>query len=162
MRGMAAVIDDIHRSIEGESWHGPSIREALAGVNASDAAAHPIAGAHSIWELLLHATAWMRACNLRVRGQVTELSGEADWPPVRHPSEGAWHAAFEDLRSAESEMTATLRALRDEDLDGPVPNRPYQRSHLLHGLAQHNAYHAGQMSLLKRALEAQLKGAEKR
>ena len=162
MRGIAGVIDDIQRSIEGESWQGPSIREILEGVGAADAAAHPIAGGHSIWELLLHVTAWVRACNSRVRGNVTELSGETDWPPVKDAGESAWEAAFEDLRRSAAELTATLRALRDDDLDGPVPNRPYDRAHLLHGLAQHNAYHAGQMSLLKRALEQSRKGAAQR
>jgi hypothetical protein len=47
----------------------------------------------------------------------------------------------------------TLGTLGDAGLDGPVPNRDYDRTHLLHGLVQHHAYHAGQMSLLKRALQ---------
>lgn len=158
MRGIAGIIDQLHRSIEGDSWQGPSIREIIEDVSAVGAAAHPIAGGHSIWELLLHVTAWMRACESRVRGNVTELSGEADWPPVRDAGEGAWKSAFEDLRRAEAELAATMRKLRDEDLAGPVPNRDYDRWHLLHGLAQHNAYHAGQMSLLKRALESARKG----
>ena len=55
----------------------------------------------------------------------------------------------------ESELIATLRTLSDADLNGPVPNRDYDRAHLLHGLAQHHAYHAGQMSLLKRASQRQ-------
>ncbi|MGH9523318.1 MAG: DinB family protein [Terriglobales bacterium] len=160
MRGMAGVIDDIQRSIEGESWQGPSIREILEGIGARDAAAHPIADAHSIWGLLLHVTAWIHACDSRVRGNITELAGESDWPPVHDTSESAWKAAFEDLRRAEAELTATLGKLRDDDLDGPVPNRPYDRAHLLHGLAQHNAYHAGQMSLLKRALKNSKGGAQ--
>ena len=152
MTKIDGIIDDLQRSLEGDAWQGPSIREILDGVTAAQAAAHPVAGAHSIWELVHHATAWVRAVHARVLGNVTELDGEADWPPVRDASERAWSGALEDLRRSQSELLATLGTLTDADLDGPVPNRDYDRAHLLSGLTQHHAYHAGQMSLLKRAL----------
>jgi hypothetical protein len=44
--------DQLERALEGEAWHGPSVLEILEGVSAHQAAAHPIAGPHSIWELL--------------------------------------------------------------------------------------------------------------
>lgn len=154
MRGMGGIIDQLQRSLEGDSWQGASIREILEGVTAREAAAHPVPGGHSMWELVYHVTAWVRAVHSRVLGNVSELEGEADWPPVRRTGEDAWTAAFEDLRRSQSELIATLEALSDVDLDAPVPNRDYDRAHLLHGLAQHHAYHAGQMSLLKRALLA--------
>jgi hypothetical protein len=40
--------------MEGEAWQGPSVLEALEGVSAKQAATHPIAGAYSIRELVLH------------------------------------------------------------------------------------------------------------
>jgi hypothetical protein len=46
--------DQLKRALEGEAWHGPSVLESLAGISAAQAAIHPIAGAHSIWELVLH------------------------------------------------------------------------------------------------------------
>jgi len=46
--------EQLERALEGEAWHGPSLLEVLEGVSAHQAAAHPIAGAHSIWELVLH------------------------------------------------------------------------------------------------------------
>jgi uncharacterized damage-inducible protein DinB len=157
MRGMEGIIDQLHRSLEGDSWQGASIREILEGVNAGEAAAHPAPGGHSIWELVYHVTAWVRAVHSRVLGKISELEGEADWPPVRDTSENAWKDAFEDLRRSQSELIATLKTLSDGDLNAPVPNRDYDRAHLLHGLAQHHAYHAGQMSLLKRALQHKAK-----
>jgi hypothetical protein len=149
---MEGIVDQLHRSLEGDSWQGPSIREILEGVTVTEAAAHPVPAAHSIWELVYHVTAWVRAVHSRVLGRVSELEGEADWPPVRDISEDAWAAALEDLRRSQSELIATLGTLTDVHLSAPVPNRDYDRAHLLHGLTQHHAYHAGQMSLLKRAL----------
>jgi uncharacterized damage-inducible protein DinB len=154
---MEGIIDQLHRSLEGDSWQGSSIREILEGVTAREAAARPVPSGHSIWELVYHVTAWVRAVHSRVLGNVTELEGDADWPPVGDTSEHAWTTAFEDLRRAQSELLALLRTLSDADLSAPVPNRNYDRAHLLHGLAQHHAYHAGQMSLLKRALEQRAK-----
>ena len=55
--GVEILADQISRAFRGESWHGPSVREVLAGVSAADAAAHPIAGAHSIWKIVLYLTA---------------------------------------------------------------------------------------------------------
>ena len=46
--------EQLRRALEGEAWHGPSVLESLAGLSAAQAASHPIAGAHSIWELVLH------------------------------------------------------------------------------------------------------------
>jgi uncharacterized damage-inducible protein DinB len=152
MRGIEGIIDQLGRSLDGDSWQGPSIREILEDVRAAEAAAHPVAGAHSIWEMVHHVTAWIRAVRARTLGTITELEGEADWPPVGDTSDVAWATAVADLRRAQAELVATLETLSDADLDGPVPNRDYDRAHLLHGLAQHHAYHAGQMSLLKRAL----------
>ena len=81
---MEIIADQISRAFRGESWHGPSVREVLAGVSAEDAAAHPIAGAHSIWEIVLHLTGWIhsgssagswRACAALAGGRVASSAG---------------------------------------------------------------------------------------
>lgn len=51
MDELGRLADQIRRAFEGESWHGPAVLEVLAGVSAEDAAAHPVAEAHSIWEV---------------------------------------------------------------------------------------------------------------
>jgi hypothetical protein len=145
------IIDELSRALERDPWHGPAIDDVLEGVDAAEAAAHPIAGAHSIWELVHHLTAWVRAVHMRVKGSVCELEGETDWPPVREPAEGSWTAAVDDLRRAQAELITTLRKLRDADLNATTPNRDYDLEHLLRGLTQHHAYHTGQMVIIKNA-----------
>ena len=46
--------EQLRRVFEGEAWHGPAVLEVLAGVSVEAAAAHPIPGSHSIWEIVLH------------------------------------------------------------------------------------------------------------
>ena len=52
------LADQIRRAFEGNAWHGDSILELLAGVNASNGSRTADQDAHSIWELLLHIAAW--------------------------------------------------------------------------------------------------------
>jgi len=153
------IAEQLRRALDANPWHGPSILQILEGVTAEEAAAHPIAGTHSIWELLHHVTAWTRAVNTRVQGNALELEGDANFPPVGEVSETAWRSAIADLRNAHEQLDRTINALTDSDLTAPIPNRPYNRAFILHGLPQHHAYHGGQMALLKRAMQSQGKGA---
>src|SRR5512146_545881 len=98
MREIDRISEQLRRAAEGEAWHGPSVLENLQGVNATVAAARPIAGAHTLWEVLLHITAWNRAVGRRLTGQAVELTGDGDFPPVTDTSESAWQAAVQDFR----------------------------------------------------------------
>jgi uncharacterized damage-inducible protein DinB len=146
------IIDQLRRSIQGEAWHGPSVEEVVRGMDASTAAAHPVQGVHSIWEVLNHVSAWIEAVNVRLTGGAIELEGERDWPPVAATADDKeWNAARDTLAKRLRRLIETLETLNDEDLDAAVPDRDHNRAHMLAGLIQHNAYHAGQMALLKRA-----------
>ena len=149
--GIARISDQLRRAIDGEAWHGPSVMEILKGVNASTAAAHPIPGAHSIWELLHHITAWTRAIRLRINGQAVELSGDTDFPPVTDNSEAAWQTAILSFRDVQTELLTKLKSVSNEQLGAMVPGRDYTYLFMFDGLVQHHLYHAGQMALLKKA-----------
>jgi uncharacterized damage-inducible protein DinB len=141
------LASQLRRSYEGPAWHGPSLRELLNGVTAEQAAAKPVSGAHSIWELLLHVTAWERQTIAVVGGKThVTLAGEQDWPPVS----GTWQAALDDLESASRDLVTAIRAMPDEKLNEPVPGGEFNFYFLLHGVVQHNLYHAGQIALLKK------------
>ena len=145
------IIDELTRALEHDPWYGPSIQEVIGDLSAADADAHAVNGAHSVWELVHHVAAWTRAIHARVQGDICELQGEADWPPVRETSDAAWATARDDLRRAQSELIATLRTFDDSKLTAITPNRDYDLEHLLDGLIQHHAYHTGQMVLVKNA-----------
>ena len=143
MREVERIADELRRAFYGPAWHGPSLREALAGISASAAAAHPIAGAHSIWELVSHLHAWIVEVGLTARGKTYEsLRGEKDWPAVT----GRWEDLMADLDRAERALEEAVLALPEEKL-GFGEHSLYL---ILHGIAQHHAYHAGQIALLKK------------
>jgi uncharacterized damage-inducible protein DinB len=150
------IADQFKRAFDGEAWHGPSVLALLEGVTAEQAAAHPIAGAHSIWELTLHIGAWESACLRRLQGDPAQLSDEEDWPSVGDPSEDAWTAAKNELRVGHQALLDELSGLDDSRLDEPIiEDAPTSFSSVyvtLHGGVQHNLYHAGQIALLRKAL----------
>ncbi len=146
------LASQLRRSYEGPAWHGPALRELLEGVAAEHAAAKPVPGAHSVWELVHHIEAWERQALTTLQGQTYEsMTGDADWPPVRETTAEAWKAALERLQSTTSKLVETIRLLDDAKLDEMVAGKDFKFYVLLNGVVHHNLYHAGQIALLKKA-----------
>ena len=57
---IARIVDQLQREHSGDPWHGSPMMTILDGIDATRAARKPIAGGHSIWELVLHVTGWKR------------------------------------------------------------------------------------------------------
>ena len=149
------IADQLRRAFSGEAWHGDSVLEILDGITAAQAAARPIKHAHTIWELVLHITAWDNAVRRRLGGEEVELSDEQNFPSVMDASEGAWRRAVEQAKRVHSELVEAVAALPDERLADKVPGKKgepdwYNLYYMLHGVAQHELYHAGQIALLKK------------
>ena len=45
------LADEVRSALTGPAWHGPSLEENLAGLTPEQAAARPVRGAHSIWQI---------------------------------------------------------------------------------------------------------------
>jgi len=150
------IRDQFRRAFEGEAWHGPSVLALLDGVTAQQAAAHPIQGAHSIWELTLHIAAWERACKRRLEGDPAQLTDEEDWEPIDDTSEAAWEQTKQQLIDNHRELMQAIARLDESRLNEPIikdPNIPFSSVYVtLHGGVQHDLYHAGQIAIVKKAL----------
>ncbi|MFQ5778530.1 MAG: DinB family protein [Terriglobia bacterium] len=145
--------DQLHRAFEGEAWHGPSVREVLAGVTAAQAAKRPLPNAHTIWELVHHIAAWEAIVRRRLSGElIVEVSDQQDWPPVRDTSEAGWRKALDDLNRGHLELRQAVAGLTDERLGEKVPGKDHTIYGTVQGAIQHDLYHAGQIALLKKAL----------
>ena len=145
--------DQLRCSFEGEAWHGPAVLEVLEGVDADQAAARPIAGAHSIWELALHLAGTYRLVLRRLGGDGAQLLPQDDWPPLPVVTPENWSDTVEVLRQLNLDLRRAVRAFAPERLDAPlVAESPYTAYTQFIGVTQHDLYHAGQIALLKRAL----------
>ena len=138
----------------GEAWHGPAVETLLADLDAARAAARPVPGAHSIWELVQHMTVWLETIRRRLEeNRAIELTPEEDWAAVRDTSEKAWQGLLERHRRAAEELRRLMAGLDDARLEQGVVGKEYNAYIMLHGIVQHELYHTGQIALLKKALE---------
>lgn len=138
-------------AFEGGAWHGPGVLETLEGVTAKQAAAHPVGGAHSIWELVLHIAAWEGACRRRLAGDRAELSTTEDWPPVSDTTEAAWALTKAALIEGHGKLRESIAFLAEARLDAPILQNMPSVYVTIHGVIQHDLYHAGQIAILKKA-----------
>jgi uncharacterized damage-inducible protein DinB len=159
MKETARIADELRRAHKSDAWHGASVSEVLEHVSASEAAARPIAGAHTIWELVLHVTAWREEARHRLERGWHAEPDRGDWPPVTDTSEQAWQAALADLAAATEALVAAVERFPEERLDerigrdrDPAAGTGLSFATTLHGVAQHDAYHAGQIVIVKKAL----------
>jgi len=150
-REISRLLDQLERAYDGEAWHGMPVRELLDGVTFRTAAARPIAGGHTIWELVAHITYWLDAAARRLGGETVDPTNDEDWPAMPPPSAAAWDAALAALEASHRRLLATVRRLSEADLEGPVPGHDYTRYVLVQGVLQHTLYHSGQIALLRRA-----------
>ena len=150
------IRDQFRRAFEGEAWHGPSVLALLDGVTAQQAAAHPIPGAHSIWELTMHIEAWERACLRRLNGDPAQLTDEEDFRPINDKSDAAWESTKQELVDTHRELLDAIARVDESRLNEPIianSKAPSSSVYVtLHGGVQHDLYHAGQIALLKKAL----------
>jgi hypothetical protein len=146
------IADQLRRAFDGDPWHGPPLRKLLSDVNATQAHTHPVPGAHSIWELVLHIEVWARAALGAIQGKpMPKIVGTAaDWPEIQNASPEGWNGAVKRLFQTKDELAAAIEQFQDARLEEIVPGRKYDFYYLFHGIIQHSLYHGGQIALLKK------------
>ncbi|MEZ5419486.1 MAG: DinB family protein [Vicinamibacterales bacterium] len=154
------LADLVERVIDGDPWYGTNVVSLLDGVSAAEAARQAVPGGHSIWELVLHMTGWCDEVRARLDGAPAGEPASGDWPVVGDVSPAAWTAAVAALVASHRGLADAVRQSGEAALDAPVVDRRdrpsgtgLSRYVTLHGLVQHTAYHAGQIAILRRALE---------
>lgn len=151
MSEIRRISSQLRRAYEGQAWHGPSLREILDGVTAEQAARKPIKSAHSIWELVLHISAWEGAVLKSLEGEYVENLGEGDWPAVADTGDAPWQATLATLESQHLKLRDAVAHLEEGRLHEPLDEGKPSAYFTIHGVIQHTLYHAGQIALLKKA-----------
>ena len=151
MREIERITDQLKRAFEGEAWHGPSVLEIIEGITSEKAAARPFNGMHSIWEIVLHIAAWERAVLRRLNGDRAQLPTEEDWPAVTATTDAAWEQTRRALKQGHDDLRSAIADLDETRLDQPIIEGLASVYVTLHGILQHDLYHAGQIAILKKA-----------
>ena len=142
----------LRSSFSGDAWHGDPLMKIVDGITAEQAARKPIPGAHSIFELVQHIAVWEDVIRRRLNSETVLPTPEEDWPPVRATDTAAWKKLVEKLKSNHAALERTVAEMSDERLEEIVPAKNYNVYVMLHGIIQHDLYHAGQIAVLKKAV----------
>lgn len=137
------------------AWHGgPTPVGALRGVTAAEARWVPAPGRASIWRLTLHIAYWQYAVRRHlVAGPVPRFPrSPANFPAVpTRADEAAWRADRALLATEHRLLSAAIRGFDPDRLDEvPVAGKTWTFGEMITGVALHDAYHAGQLQLLRR------------
>jgi uncharacterized damage-inducible protein DinB len=160
------LVDQLERAHAGDPWHGSSRASLLADVTAEAGRTRPSPSVHSIWELVLHMTAWTREVTRRLQGGLASEPEMGDWPALpATPDERAWRAAIAALDEAHVMLRDTVRVFDEKRLTirvGDERNAPLGTgvtfAQTINGLVQHDAYHSGQIAVVKKMLRDARRG----
>ena len=140
------------------SWHGgPTPVGAVRGLSAAQAAWRPTPRRKSVWELVLHIAYWKYTVRRHLAaGPVPRFPrSPANFPAQPDPAdEAAWARDVALLRSEHGALVTAMRGLSERRL-GTIPamGKRWTYGELALGIAAHDAYHTGQIQLLKRLWE---------
>ncbi len=155
MNHLDLLLGWLDEAYAGPAWHGPSLRVAIRGVNASVATWRPARRRHNIWEVVVHAAYWKANVRRRLTGQ-----RDRDFPrqgrnwfrcpdgPGR-PDEAAWRRDVALLAAEHRRLVLVVSALKPTSLERPSAGHRQTPLELVRGIAAHDVYHAGQIQILK-------------
>lgn len=143
----------IRRHYDGETWHGPSLIETLSDVSSEQAIKRLLPSTHNIAEIVAHLTSWRVFVLEKLTSGATYdivLNSETDWLRFDSLTVEAWQDLLVSLADTQTELLDVVESVNDRRLSDIVPGRKYSYYTLLHGGIQHDIYHTGQISLLKK------------
>lgn len=149
------LLENVQPRTGRRGWHGgPTPPGALRGVDVGLARWRPGRGRKNIWELTLHIAYWKYAVRRKLEGggEPGFPRSPANWPAIAATGDArAWAADVALLRAEHARLQAAIARVPASRLDRiPLGGRQWTYGELIVGIAQHDAYHTGQIQLIKR------------
>lgn len=145
MTETARIQNLMQQVYSGNCFHGDSIAHLLNGVTPESASWKPDPTTHSIWEILLHMTAWQNVIRERLTSPTLV---NLNYPAPPAPTIENLSRTLDEFRDAVFALNEATGKFPEDKLEKGVPGRGYTFDVLLHGAIHHNLYHVGQVSLL--------------
>ena len=144
------IADSFRAATVKAAWYGPSLAELLARVSPEDATKRPLAGAHSISELLQHLLLW----NDRIRN-TSDSNALPPWEPEKDWAEAPipWKELVSRWSRSRELLEEKIRNFPVGDLAKQVPGRNYNYETLFQGVVEHTIYHSGQIAMVLSMLQ---------
>jgi uncharacterized damage-inducible protein DinB len=150
MDPLGHILQQYDNIMSGDAWYGDPVWNILEDIDAQCATAHPVAGAHSIWQLVMHMKFWEEVAVHRASAPVTP-NPELNFPKTPELDGELWRKTLAEFRNSNREFREALMRVDPTKLDEKTPGGQRSFRCELTGVIQHHIYHAGQIALLKKA-----------
>lgn len=154
------LLRNLSGAFSGKGWQGPTLLGSLRGVSAREAAIRPPSLKHGIWDLVLHSAYWKYVVCFKL-GAVERDSfphSPSNWPALPSeksrpgkPDDRAWRADIKLLKDYHAQLMLAVENFDPRQLtEIPPGGKSARYLDILVGIAAHDAYHCGQIQLVKR------------
>jgi uncharacterized damage-inducible protein DinB len=154
------LTEKIEKVYNGNPWYGNSIKSVLNDIDPKIAFTKAARNVHTIAELVVHIIAWREFVISKIKSdndfKITQKLS-FDWKRIDRNEKTAWKSLLNALEKNQHEILTTLKKLDDDFLKLPVSRRRYNVEFLIEGGIQHDIYHLGQISLLKKMIKGNKK-----
>lgn len=150
VRQLLSIIDQAY---DRQSWHGTNLRGSIRRIAPEQVAWRPARGRHNIWEIVVHAAYWKYVAWRRVVGEARgsfPLKGSNWFRRPQDTSGSGWRSDVALLDQMHRSLRDAVAKLPPRELYRTPSGSKVSNFALLSGVAAHDAYHAGQIQLLKR------------
>ncbi|MCX2576284.1 DinB family protein [Pedobacter sandarakinus] len=154
---MFSITSEIKKVFSGDAWYGNHVMQTLNNVKPENAFTPFVANAHSIAEIALHLTSWTQEVTSRL---LENPAGEpllGDWPEPEGNTAVHWEKIIFNFKVANEELIRVCENIKPSDWEMPLSpeisislGTAITKIELVNGLAQHHAYHSGQIALLSK------------
>lgn len=150
---IAILLEVLDRAYDKRSWHGPVLRGALRRLTLKEAVFRPSLKRNCIHGLIQHAAYWKFIVRRILTGDKRAKfpRSPCNWPDPKTRVDAKRLA--KDIALLEDEhrkLRAALAAFPASRLNAKTPRGAWTYAEMIEGVAAHDLYHAGQVSLLKR------------
>jgi hypothetical protein len=135
------------------AWHGPNLLGSLRGITVFELLYRPRKDGHNIWELALHCAYWKHAVRNRlVAGKRNSfpVSGSNFFPREQGLSAADWRKDLALLKRQHLALRAAILEVKPAAYGRMIEGSKHTVERTILGIAAHDIYHAGQISLLRR------------
>ncbi len=143
----------IDQAYDHKAWHGTNLRGSIRGLTIEQSLWRPAPNRHNIWEIVVHAAYWKYIVRRRTLGEKKgsfPLKGSNWFTRDKGLADTDWRSDIALLEETHRSLREAIATLKPKDLSVIPTGSKVSNLAILHGIASHDLYHAGQIQLLKR------------
>jgi len=134
-------------------WIGVNISDTLNEISAKEAATKPFPNFNSIWEIVNHMISWRETVLKRMQGEEIESPEDNYFSYIRDRSASAWEQTKTRFNESQDKWVKAIKKFQQKELKQKVAPDNLTFYDLLNGILQHDAYHLGQIRLMKKMVQ---------